>query len=72
MREMSLSHKQHPLRQGKSLAGYNIIRYVMAGNQSLMIGTSDVDACYERIKQLYPDAKLTKGNDFVMVEKADG
>lgn len=70
MREMSISHKQHPLRQGKSLAGLVVVKYALASGKSLMIGTSDVDACYERIKQMYPDAKLTKGNGFVTVGKA--
>lgn len=69
MRNMEISHKQHPLRQGKSLAGLHVIKYVMAGNQSLIIGSNDVDACYERIKQLYPEAKLSKHEGYVMVEK---
>ncbi len=68
MREMSISHKLHPARR-EQLTGLNGIKYCLAANSSLRIGTSDVEALAKIIKQLYPDVKLTKGKDFVLVEK---
>lgn len=67
---MSISHKQHPARRER-LTGLNSIRYCLAANSSLVIGTSNVDALYNRIKSLYPEARLSKGNGFVKVEKAE-
>lgn len=68
MREMSISHKLHPARR-EQLTGLNSIRYCLAANSSLRIGTSNVDALHDKIKLLYPEAKLTKGKDYVLVEK---
>lgn len=70
MKELSISHKLHPARQeGKSLAGVHVVKYVMAGKQSLMIGSNNVDALHDRIKMLYPEAKLTKRVGYLLVEK---
>lgn len=60
MREISISHKLHPLRMGKSLAGYAGIAYCLAANKKLAIGSSDIEALYAKMKLMYPDAKLTK------------
>lgn len=66
---ITISHKLHPARQqGKSLAGIIVVKYVLASGKSLMIGTANVDACYDRIKELYPEAKLSKHEGYVLVE----
>lgn len=72
MRELSIGHKQHPARHGKSLSGLAVVRYAIASGHKLMIGSDNVDALYERIKQLYPDARVSKHKDYVTVEKSDG
>lgn len=57
---MTISHQLHPARQsGKSLAGLALIKYCLATNRSMMIGSNDVDALYNRIKLEYPEAKLS-------------
>lgn len=72
MRELSISHKLHPARQqGKSLSGLALIKYCMASNRRLVIGTNDVDALYDRIKELYPEANLSKGKHCVVVEREE-
>lgn len=67
---MTISHKLHPARQErKSLAGMAVIRYALASGKKLAIGTTNIDACYDKIKELYPEAKLSKHNGYVLVEK---
>jgi len=67
MKEMS--HKQHPVRQGKSLAGLHSIRYCLAANKSLMIGTGNVEALHIQVISMYLEAKVTKGKNYLLVEK---
>ena len=70
MSSISISHQHHPARrQGKSLVGLAVIKYALATNKSLMIGCTDVNAMYLKVKSLYPEAKLSKGKDCVIVEK---
>lgn len=66
---ITISHKQHPARYGKSLAAMVLIKYCIASNKKLMIGTANVDALYERIKFEYPEAKLSKHDGYVLLEK---
>ncbi len=69
MHEMSISHKLHPARrEGKTLAGLAVIKYVLASGKSIDIGCADVDAMCKQIKFLYPDAKITKFKNYVKVE----
>lgn len=68
MRDISISHKLHPLRQGKSLAGLMAIKYCLAANKKLYIGSSNVNALHDQVKLLYPDAKLTKREGYLLVE----
>jgi hypothetical protein len=46
------------------------IKFCLASNKSLAIGTANVDACYDKIKADYPEAKLSKHSGYVLVEKA--
>ncbi len=55
-------------RRGKSLAGLIVIKFCLAANKRLAIGTSNVDALYERVKELYPEVKLTKLEGYLLVE----
>lgn len=72
MHKLSISHKLHPARQqGKSLAGLALIKYCIASNRRLVIGTNDVNALYDKIKFEYPEVKLSKGKDCVVVERGD-
>lgn len=57
-------------RQGKSAITANSVKFCLATNKSLAIGTADVDATYERLKAEYPEAKLSKRTGYVLVEKA--
>jgi len=67
---ISISHSHHPARrEGKSLAGLLVIKYALASNQSLLIGSSNVNALYDKIKSLYPDANLKKLPNGVLVER---
>lgn len=68
----NISHKLHPARQeGKSLAGLLAIRYCIAANKRLYIGTANVDLLHDKVKLLYPDAKLTKGDGYLLVENVE-
>lgn len=69
MKQVSISHKLHPARRER-LTGLSNIAYCLASNKSLAIGSSNVNALYDRIKELYPEAKLTKHKGYVLVEKA--
>lgn len=70
MKDYSIRHQDHPARrQGKSLALVHSIKFCLAANKSLMIGTANVDALYDRLKAEYPEAKLTKHKYYVGVEK---
>lgn len=70
MREMSISHKLHPARQqGKSLSLEHTVKFCLATNKKLAIGTSDVDGTYERLKLEFSNAKVTKFKNYVLVEK---
>lgn len=68
---ITISHKLHPSRQGKSLAGMAVVKHCLASNRSLVIGTNDVDTLYDRIKLEYPEVKLSKGKDCVIVGKGE-
>lgn len=69
---ITISHKLHPARQqGKSLATVTAIKYALVTNKSLAIGTANVDALYDKIKFEYPEAKLSKHDGYVLVEKED-
>lgn len=69
---ITISHQDHPARrQGKSLAGMAVVKYCIASNRSLIIGTANVDALYDKIKFEYPDAKIRKGKNCVLVEKEE-
>lgn len=67
---LNISHQHHPARHGKSLASVHIIKFCIATGKSVVIGTSDVDACYDKIKADHPEAKLSKHSGYVLVEKA--
>lgn len=58
-------------RQGKSLAGLHAIRYCLAANKGLAIGTANVDALALQVKEMFPNAKLTKMNGYLLVEKKE-
>lgn len=60
-----------PRRQGKSLAGLHTIRYCLAANKSLAIGTANVDALALQVKEMFPNAKLTKKDGYLLVEKEE-
>lgn len=67
---ITISHKLHPARQqGKSLASMAVVKYCLASNQSLVIGTADVNTLYERLKFEFPEAKISKGKNCIMLEK---
>lgn len=55
-------------RQGKSLVGLQVIKFCLATNKKLAIGSDNVDALYERVSKLYPEAKLTKHKNYLLVE----
>lgn len=67
---ITISHQLHPARQqGKSLAGITVIKYCVATNKRLYIGAANVDTLYDKIKFEYPEAKLSKHEGYVLVEK---
>lgn len=69
---ITISHKLHPARQqGKSLAGMAVVKYCIAPNRRLIIGTASVDALYDKIKFEYPEAKLSKHENYVLVEAGE-
>lgn len=66
---ITISHKLHPARQqGKSLAGMAVVKFCLASNRKLIIGTSNVDALYDKIKFEYPEAKLSKHKGYVKLK----
>jgi hypothetical protein len=66
---ITISHKLYPARQqGKSLATAGFIKFCIATNKSLAIGTANVDALYDKIKFEYPEAKISKYDSYVLVE----
>lgn len=72
MRELNISHKLHPARQqDKSLAGMAVVKFCIATNKSLAIGTTNVDELYDKIKFEYPEAKLKKCEGYVLIEKEE-
>lgn len=68
---ITISHKLHPARQSLALAAHGsvIIKYCLATNKSLAIGTSNVDELYDKIKFEHPEAKLSKRDGYVLVER---
>lgn len=67
---ITISHKLHPARQqGMSLARIAAIRYALATNKTLILGTFNVDALYDKIKFEFPEAKISKRNGYVLLEK---
>lgn len=67
---ITIGHKLHPARCER-LTGLSSIKFCLATNKSLAIGTNNVDALYDKIKFEYPEAKLSKHNGYVLVEKED-
>jgi hypothetical protein len=57
-------------RQGKSLAGLAVIKYCLATDKALAIGTANVDALYNRIKFEYPNANVSKRLGYVLIENS--
>ena len=57
------------LRKGKSLVLESIIKLALARHSKLIIGTSNVDNMYNGVKLMFPDAKVSKGEFCVIVEK---
>lgn len=55
-------------REGKSLAALFVIKYALASGKVLIIGTNNVDNLFNKIKELYPEAKLTKTSHGVKIE----
>lgn len=69
-RKISISHQRHPARQqGKSIARLTVIKYCLAANKKLAIGTTNVDALYVQVRLMYPEVKLTKCNGYLLVEQ---
>lgn len=48
--------------------GLKLVGMFIAANKPLAIGTSNPDKLLNQIKEMYPDAKLSKGKDYVQVE----
>lgn len=55
-------------REGKTVAGLKLVGMFIAANKPIAIGTSNPDKLHDQIKELYPDAKLSKHRDYVQVE----
>lgn len=68
MQQQNLKIIEGGRKQGKSLAGLMTIKYCLAANKKLAIGTSNVDALYDQVKFMYPEVKLTKCQGYLMVE----
>lgn len=69
---VTISHKIHPARQQRSsLAQLTVIKYCIASNRRLIIGTLNVDALYDKIKFEFPEAKISKGKNCVLIERGD-
>ena len=56
-------------REGKSIAGLKLVGMFIEQNKELYLGSNDVDALAERIKVVYPEAKLSKHKGYLVVEK---
>ena len=66
----TISHWGQPARQqGRSLIQMTVIKYCLASNKRLAIGTNNIDALYDKIKFEYPEAKLSKHKGYVLVKK---
>ena len=68
MQQQNLKIREGGRRQGKSLAGLMAIKYCLAANKKLAIGTSNVDALHDQVRLLYPEVKLTKCEGYLLVE----
>lgn len=69
---ITISHKLHPARQrNMALTTVCAIKYCLATNKSLAIGTANVDALYDKIKFEYPEAKISKYKGYVLVEREE-
>ena len=68
---MNFRVEERSRKQGKSQAGLFLIGMFIAQNRELSIGTADVEGLYKRIKDVYPDAKLSKHKGYVLVEKKE-
>ena len=51
--------------------GLRLVGMFVAANKELRIGTSNPDKLCEQIKEMYPDAKLSKHKGYVLVEKRE-
>lgn len=58
----------HSRRSTRSLSSLMVIKYCLATNKKLAIGTSNMDALYSQVKLMYPEAKLTKMSGYLLVE----
>ena len=68
--EMKFKLDEQARRQGKSEAGMMLIGFCIAQNKPITIGTVNPDTLYDKIIAKYPEAKLTKGDCFVIIEKS--
>jgi len=59
------------MQKGKTLAGLKLVGMFIQSNKELYLGSNNVDALADRIKEMYPDAKLSKHNGYVLVEKRE-
>lgn len=55
-------------REGKAVSGLKLVGMFIAANKPIAIGTSNPDKLHDQIKEMYPDAKLSKHKDYVQVE----
>lgn len=55
----------------KSLALMLYVEYALKMHKKLAIGTNNVEGMYKRVKELFPQAKLTKADGYLMVENGE-
>lgn len=67
-KNLKFNHDMPNQRRGKSLAGLMAIKYCLAVNKSLAIGTANVDNLFDQVRLLFPEAKLTKKIGYLLVE----
>lgn len=46
----------------------NYIRYALQCHEIISIGSNDVDTLHDRVKAMFPEAKLTKCEGYLLVE----
>lgn len=69
MNNIRFAHNQPAQRRGKSLLTLHMVDYCIKTGRSMAIGTSDVDALYDRLRQQFPGVDLSKDHakSFVVV-----